>query len=117
MGELTSSNLNDNPSLNGPIVIRGTYPTNVNGVTRVVVSLTKGTNTNLTVTVGPAGAATTSLVRSGTAGNQVLGNFIGTDVTGAQPVGNLGDGVRVNNAGAFNVIATNLLSANNGAGG
>jgi hypothetical protein len=57
---------------------------------------------------------------AGTSGNQVLGNFIGTDTTGTQPLGNGGQGIAVyagssNNtiggtaAGARNVISGNGL--------
>jgi prepilin-type N-terminal cleavage/methylation domain-containing protein len=44
VGQLTTTNLTDVENLNGPIVIRGVYPHNKNGESRVVVSLTKGLN-------------------------------------------------------------------------
>lgn len=43
----------------------------------------------------------------------VLGNYIGTDVTGTAPLGNGGNGVTINNASG---IRGNVISANAGAG-
>jgi hypothetical protein len=57
-----------------------------------------------------------------TAGNLVLGNFIGTDKTGSKPLGNAGDGVllffgsTVNTIGAPAAGAGNVISANGGNG-
>jgi hypothetical protein len=60
---------------------------------------------------------------SGTSGNQVLSNYIGTDVTGTLPLGNRITGVSVegsNNTigapGAGNLISANGVSTNGGAG-
>jgi hypothetical protein len=61
----------------------------------------------------------------GGSGNTVAGDFIGTDVSGTQPLGNQLDGVAVGNAGPGNRIGTdginvgeadegNLISANGG---
>ncbi len=53
--------------------------------------------------------------------NSILGNLIGTDITGMQPLGNLGGGVLVTNSGG-NIIggaaagARNIISANAVAG-
>ena len=58
----------------------------------------------------------------GAAGNQVHGNFIGTDVTGTAPLGNTGDGVFMAGGARLNVIggdvpaARNLISGNGGNG-
>ena len=55
---------------------------------------------------------------TGTSGNMVLGNLIGTDITGAYPLGNLGDGVRIVNGTSGNTIggttteAANVISGN-----
>jgi len=55
---------------------------------------------------------------SGTAVNQVVGNFIGTDVTGAAALGNVGAGVRVEAGASRNTIggagfgAGNVISGN-----
>jgi hypothetical protein len=52
---------------------------------------------------------------SGTNSNQVAGNCIGTDVNCAAPVGNLGDGVRIDSGAANNVIgnsAGNVIAFN-----
>src|SRR5207249_1228846 len=58
------------------------------------------------------------LTGSATTGNLVQGNFIGTDATGTQPLGNAADGVRVVDTGPAvsasprNTIAGNVISAN-----
>ncbi|MCT7985319.1 DUF4347 domain-containing protein [Laspinema sp. A4] len=50
-------------------------------------------------------------------GNQILGNFIGTDVTGTQDLGNSGSGIVIRNApnnqiGGTTVNARNIISGN-----
>ena len=51
------------------------------------------------------------------AGNSVLGNFIGTDATGAADLGNTGDGIGVDSAGNSIGGATgNVIAFNGGAG-
>ena len=63
--------------------------------------------------IGAAG-----ILLTGSSGNLVEGNYIGTDVTGAAPLGNRGDGVYVNSGARGNTIggttagAANVLSAN-----
>lgn len=58
----------------------------------------------------------------GASGNQVLGNFIGTDITGGSTLGNSLFGVRVFNSAVNNVIggttvaARNVISGNDGPG-
>jgi uncharacterized repeat protein (TIGR01451 family)/LPXTG-motif cell wall-anchored protein len=49
---------------------------------------------------------------SGASGNAVLGNLIGTDVTGTADLGNGGDGVFVAGTGAGNVIGWNIIRFN-----
>ena len=55
-------------------------------------------------------------------GNQVLGNFIGTDVTGTAALGNSGHGVLIESDSSNNAVggsgagAGNVISANSGAG-
>lgn len=71
-----------------------------------------------------SGGATTGVVIGGNAGpgNQVQGNFIGTDVTGTQPLGQtFGGGVDLvgpnNIVGGTSPGAGNVISANGGTGG
>src|SRR5262249_39492103 len=51
---------------------------------------------------------------AGTGPTQIIGNYIGTDATGALPRGNLDDGVRVSSAN--NQVLKNIISANIGEG-
>ncbi len=59
---------------------------------------------------------------AGTTGNQVLGNYIGTDVTGTSPLGNgeigvgIGSGANNNVIGGDTPAARNLISGNGKAG-
>ena len=54
----------------------------------------------------------------GTTGNQVAGNFIGADVTGARALGNVGDGIRLgigasaNSIGGSSIDARNVIAGN-----
>ena len=63
---------------------------------------------------GPAGMGTT--------GNAVLGNFIGTDITGKKALGNTDDGILIDNGANANSVGdgtsggANLISANFGNG-
>ena len=58
----------------------------------------------------------------GTAGNQVLGNYIGTDATGTTALGNINNGILISFGASNNIIggaspgAGNLISGNNGPG-
>ena len=57
------------------------------------------------------------LLHGGTAGNQVLGNYIGTDRTGTEDLGNLGHGVVIfdssdSTVGGITAGAHNLISGN-----
>ncbi len=58
----------------------------------------------------------------GSMGNTVSGNYIGTDVSGAQPLGNAADGVRMEQGASGNLIggkvpgARNVVSGNNFSG-
>lgn len=47
----------------------------------------------------------------GSKGNKVLGNYIGTDITGAKALGN-DDGVQIQEGSTENIIASNLISGN-----
>jgi hypothetical protein len=50
---------------------------------------------------------------SGGNNNVVAGNFIGTDVTGTQPLGNYSEGINLNYGSSFNRIGTDGLSVDN----
>jgi len=44
------------------------------------------------------------ITESGTSGNRILGNLIGTDLSGESPLGNAQDGIRIQNNAASNTI-------------
>ena len=48
----------------------------------------------------------------GTEHNLILGNYIGTDATGAHPLGNVAEGIVMSDKAAFNEIRGNVLSGN-----
>jgi hypothetical protein len=50
---------------------------------------------------------------SGTTGNSVAGNYIGTDVTGAAPLGNGSIGIEITSGAAQNTVGGNVASARN----
>jgi hypothetical protein len=60
------------------------------------------------------------VIQGTSSGNLIEGNSIGTDIMGAQPLGNLGPGVRVggsaNTIGGFSPGAGNTIAFNNGSG-
>jgi len=51
---------------------------------------------------------------AGTDHNQVMGNYIGVDVTGVNPLGNPSDGIRIWNSAQDNTIGPNNIIAYNG---
>jgi hypothetical protein len=53
----------------------------------------------------------------GTDNNQVLGNFIGVDITGASPLPNPSDGIRIWDSAQDNTIGPGNIIANNGSQG
>jgi len=63
-----------------------------------------------------------ALVGSGTEGNTLVGNYIGTDITGAAKLGNTKDGVLIDNGANSNTIGdgtnadANIISGNGGNG-
>lgn len=65
-----------------------------------------GANNNLISgnVISGNGAAGVRLMDNGTTGNQVQGNFIGTDVTGMNPMGNGYFGIRITDGAANNLI-------------
>jgi Domain of unknown function (DUF4214)/Right handed beta helix region len=69
-----------------------------------------------------AGNGGNGITITGSSRNQILANFIGTDVTGTLALGNLGNGIELNAAAISNDIggttlaAGNLISANGGCG-
>ncbi|HXG64261.1 MAG TPA: right-handed parallel beta-helix repeat-containing protein, partial [Blastocatellia bacterium] len=62
------------------------------------------------------------LLTMGATGNQIQGNFIGTQADGASPLGNTGDGIRTqdfasnNSIGVAGIAARNVIAFNQGAG-
>jgi uncharacterized repeat protein (TIGR01451 family) len=53
----------------------------------------------------------------GPANNQLIeNNYIGTDASGTEPIGNGGDGIGIFSQSTFNQILSNLISANSGSG-
>lgn len=62
------------------------------------------------------------LVNTGTTGNRMEGNFIGTDVTGMLDRGNISEGVRIEGGASSNTVggtteaARNIIAGNNGHG-
>jgi parallel beta-helix repeat protein len=86
-----------------------------NGATDNTVSGTTLSARNIISANGWDGVA---IIDPGTSGNLVVGNFIGTDATGTQPLGNCDGGVNVTNGAADNTVggttvgARNILSAN-----
>jgi CSLREA domain-containing protein len=84
------------------------------------VSITLGASQN---TIGGSAPAARNVISgndgsgvyvsgSGSTGNVVQGNFIGTDVTGASPLGNSGSGVHIN-GGPSNTIGGTAVGARN----
>jgi titin len=57
-----------------------------------------------------------SLFNSGTNGNVVAANTIGTDVSGTHPLGNGGSGITISDQASNNVISGSVISANVGDG-
>jgi parallel beta-helix repeat protein len=59
---------------------------------------------------------------AGTKNNRVIGNYIGTDISGTSPIGNARNGVTIGQGGQYNVIGgttpdeRNLISGNGGNG-
>jgi CSLREA domain-containing protein len=53
-----------------------------------------------------------SIFGSGTSGNAVQGNFIGTDVSGSAALGNGTDGISIHDGAANNTVIANVISAN-----
>jgi hypothetical protein len=68
------------------------------------------------------GAGGVAAYGTNTAGNIVLGNFVGVDVSGVEAIGNKGEGVSITRGSSFNTIgggqpgAGNIVSGNGGSG-
>jgi hypothetical protein len=96
----------------------------------VGIGITAGATNNIVGGTTPEGRNVISgnlqkgvaIVHIGTDGNQIVGNYIGTDLTGAQKLGNGAAGIQVVNASSGNIIgglvanAGNIIS-NNGTNG
>ncbi|MFY9557500.1 MAG: FG-GAP-like repeat-containing protein, partial [Blastocatellia bacterium] len=71
------------------------------------------------VVSGQPGASGIIIEGSGSIGNQVQGNYLGTDLNGNAAIGNAGNGVAITNGASHNVVggitvgARNIISGNN----
>jgi len=75
------------------------------------------------VTIGGTAAGAGNLISGNATGgiwlgdngvyNQIVGNYIGTDVTGTKALGNGGDGIRLNQADDYNLIQSNVIDSSN----
>ncbi|HEX8219307.1 MAG TPA: hypothetical protein VF914_08850, partial [Chloroflexia bacterium] len=98
------------PNLYG-IVVQGVPTNTIGGSTAAARNLVSG-NTNDGIVIQGSGAT----------GNQVLGNYIGTDVWGKEDLGNGGSGVLVQDGAASVTVGgatpagRNLISGNNASG-
>ncbi len=107
-------------------IVQGNYiGTDVNG-TAAIGNAAEGVNiwdqsTNNTIGGLVAGARNVisgnnvgiAIEDSGTTGNQVHGNYIGTDVNGTADLGNTGDGVQINLSASSNTIGGNTAAHRN----
>jgi titin len=99
------------PNPQGVVIDAGAHDNRIGSVLPGATNLISGNN-------GPG----VHITGSGTTGNVVRGNFIGTDVTGTTARPNQGDGVLIdggaqnNTVGGVNPAARNLISGNNGEG-
>lgn len=53
---------------------------------------------------------------TGSNGNSIIGNYIGTDISGSYDFGNAGDGIAIEQGAFNNLVKENLISGNDGAG-
>jgi hypothetical protein len=121
----------DLPMITDPVVIDGTTQPGFAGTPLVEINSNNRSNTTratLFITAGSSNVRGLVLNRSNNAaitittngGNQIQGNFIGTDVTGSLRLPNNVAGLVVNTSlniiGGTTVSARNVISGNNGAG-
>ena len=107
-----------------------TLTSGFNGVLLIELNGTNAGNNVAGLTIGGGGSTIRGLVinsfrgfgmaiTSGTGGHTIQGNFIGTDVTGTQPLGNLNNGIDITASPQVTIGGTgpgdgNLVSANDG---
>jgi hypothetical protein len=133
-GNLISGNTGDAISINNAettgTVIQGNFiGTDVTGTAAIPnlangIVLVTGTHDNLIGGMDPGAGNVISgnmwdgvvLVDAGTSGNQVQGNFIGTDLTGMFALGNQFRGIFLGGGASENHIGGNVISANGAAG-
>ncbi len=93
-----------------------------NGLNGVTLSAGAANNTLRGNVISANYGAGVSLAGAGTTGNQVAGNFIGTDNTGTMVLGNMGNGVDIsagangNLIGGLSARAGNVIANNGGYG-
>ncbi len=96
-------------TLDGIRLISGPADNVIGGLTPLSANLISGN-----------GGFGVELVNAGTTGNQLLGNFIGTDTDGIQALRNVDGGIRIRDGASSNTIgggaagARNVISGHNG---
>lgn len=132
-GNLISGNANEGVNLvgyGGNQVLGNLIGTNANGTAAIPNRSGVFMNSTVNNVVGGRTAAARNLISGNESGvfiffsssNQVLGNYIGTDPSGARDLGNSGAGVVITGESLNNVIggsgtgATNIISGNDGSG-
>lgn len=132
-GNLISGNANEGVNLvsyGGNQVLGNLIGTNATGTAAIPNRSGVFMNSTVNNIVGGRTAAARNLISGNESGvfiffsssNQVLGNYIGTDISGARDLGNSGAGVVITGESLNNVIGgsgtgtTNIISGNDGSG-
>ena len=99
-----------------------TLTSGYNGVLLIELNGTNAGNNVAGLTISGGGSTVRGLVinsfrgfglsiTNGTGGHTIRGNFIGTDVTGTQPLGNLNDGIDITNSPDNTIGGTGTVAA------